>query len=154
MKKILVVAIVLCMAFTFAACDSRYASGKGNDTPENLQVNNLSEYFTEEEGKQYLILPISKSKVRIRNEHKSYLENIDIELLKTAEETITDKMSAYIDIPRFDLQIDSAGDLCLYVEWIVDINPPNVVTSENGEIIDSGCNIDHRHIFFSERIAK
>ena len=91
MKKILVVAIVLCVAFAFVACDSRNASVKGNGTPENLQVNNMSEYFTEEEGKQYLILPISKSKVRIRNEHKSHLENIDIELLKTAEETITKK---------------------------------------------------------------
>lgn len=154
MQKILVSVIALCMAFAFVACDSRDTSAKGNGTPENLQVDNLPEYFTEEEGKQYLILPISKSKVRIENQHKNYLENIDIELLKTAEEIITEKMSAYIDNPCFGLQIDSAGYLCLYVEWIVDINPPNVVTSENGQIIDSGCNIDHEHIFFRERITK
>ena len=99
-------------------------------------------------------MPISKDKVLIRDEYKNQLGNIDIELLKYAEESITDKMSAYTDAPGFSLQFDNFGYLCLHTEWIVDIDPPNIVTGENGEIIDSGCNIDHKHIFFSERITK
>jgi len=114
----------------------------------------ISEYVAEENDKQYLVLPISKSKIHIRDEYKPYLNDIDIDLLKKAEETITNKMSLYTDSPGFNLQTDNEGNLCLGTEWIVDIDPPNTVSGENGEIIVSGCNIDHKHIFFSERITK
>ena len=50
------------------------------------------------------------------------------------------------------LEINSKGQLCLSFEVIVDINPPKVQISD-GEIIDSGCNIDHKHVFESEVIC-
>ena len=113
----------------------------------------ISEYLIQENGNQYLILPISKSRVHIDNRYKEQLDNIDVDLLKAAEESITDKMSAYTGKPSFDFQLDYSGYLCLCTEWIIDIEPPNIYIDDNGETINSGCDIDHKHIFFSERIT-
>ena len=90
----------------------------------------------------------------VLDEYKQHLNNIDVELLKTAEETICDKISVYTELPGFSLRFDDSGYLCLHIERIVDIEPPNVITDDNGEIINGGCNIDHKHIFFDERITK
>ena len=114
----------------------------------------LSECLLNENGIQYILLPISKIKIQVSSTYKSHLNNLDFDLLKSAEERITEKMSAYTNNSGVYLQADNAGYLYLCLEAIVNINPPNVVTGENGEIIDGGCNIDHRHIFFSERITK
>ena len=50
------------------------------------------------------------------------------------------------------LEINSKGKLCLSSETIVDINPPKVQIAD-GEIINSGCNIDHKHVFESEVVC-
>ena len=161
MKKIaLLLLAFVCSLSLFSCGKSQVSDDTKTDISDSTQESDitisdhLSEYLTYENGKQCLVLPISKDKVFIHDEYKNQLGNIDIELLKYAEESITDKMSAYTDAPGFSLQFDNFGYLCLHTEWIVDIDPPNIVTGENGEIIDSGCNIDHKHIFFSERITK
>lgn len=153
MKKYFAVILTLVVMFSLAGCSTHRS-----DSPETSSTisgtKDISEYLIEEDGEQYLILPISQSKIFVRDEYKQYLDNIDIELLKTAEKNICDKMSAYTETPGFSLQFDNSGYLCLHTEWIVDIEPPNVVMDDNGEIINSGCNIDHKHIFFYERITK
>ena len=126
-----------------------------NTTQNSSQVDNLSEYLIKDKDNQYLILPISKSKVYIRDKYNKYLNNIDIELLKTAEETINAKISAHPDTSGgFYLGVDDAGYLCLRTECIVDIDPPNIITAKDGTIIDGGCDVDHKHLFYSERITK
>ena len=143
MKKHFAVILTLAVMFSFAGCSTHISETKA-----------ISEYLIEEDGRQYLISPISQSKIFVGDEYKQYLDDIDIELLKTAEQTICDKMSAYTETPRFSLQFDNSGNLCLHTEWIVEIDPPNIVTDDNGEAIEGGCNVDHKHIFFYERITK
>ena len=160
MKKHFAVILTLAVMFSFAGCgthqsDSQESSSAISETSSTIsETKAISKHLIEEEGHQYLILPISQSKIFVGDEYKQYLDDIDIELLKTAEQTICDKMSAYTETPGFSLQFDNSGKLCLYTEWIVDIDPPNIVTDYNGKVIEGGCNIDHKHIFFYERITK
>ena len=58
MKKFTVCALVLLCVISMTSC------------------NNISEYLTEDEGIQFLILPISKSRVRIDEQHKFFRERI------------------------------------------------------------------------------
>ena len=123
-------------------------------TSDGATVKDISEYLIEEDGNQYLILPLSKSKIYVSDSHKRYLHNIDFELLVAAEETIYEATSAYEEEPYIYLGRDSADHLCLCAELIINIEPPTVVTDENGEIFSTGCNIDHKHVYFCERITK
>ena len=76
----------------------------------------------------------------------SYMEKqeIDFTLLKAAEEKITSEISKYSDHSSFYLSLDGEH-LRLSVEVIVDIAAPL-----NG---DTGCSIDHEHLFFGEQIT-
>ncbi len=102
----------------------------------------------EEDGKRYLVLPVSGDKVRLSNHELAYIDDIDPALLKAAEEKITGQISQYGDNSGLYLGVVD-GHLCLCSEVIVKINPPR--PSEYG---NSGCGIDHDHKFFSERITK
>ena len=155
-KKIIIPGIMmmtLVVLFSFAGCSAHQPDSQKPSTtiPD---TKDISEYLIEEDGEQYLFLPISQSKIFVPDEYKQHLDNIDIELLITADESMCDKRSSYTEIPGISLEFDTSGYLCLYAEWIVDIEPPNIVTADNGEIISSGCNIDHEHIFFDVRITK
>ena len=108
-------------------------------------TGSISEYLIAEDGYQYLILPISKSKIIVFDEYIRYLNYIDLDLLETSEKKITEEVSQYPNKPSFLLNINE-GYLCLCVEAIVNIDPP-----QNGEV---GCGIDHEHKFFVERISK
>ena len=122
---------------------------------EDDRAAGLRSTVVEEDGKQYLVLPVSKDKIPVEERYRSYLGNIDFALLKAAEEKIVNEMSAYkAEAPEFFLSVDHLGYLCLYTECVVAIDPPNLETGPNGEIIDEGCGIDHQHIAFSERITK
>ena len=122
------------------------------DPPE--RSGDISEYLVEDNGKHYLILPISGTRLHIWDDYVSYLENIDIGLLTAAEEVINNKTSAYAESPGLFVEEYGSGELYLCAEWIVDIDPPNIETTENGEVIENGCGIDHDHIFYKERITK
>ena len=115
---------------------------------ETTQSHGVSEYLTEENGEQYLILPISKAKLRVKSQHLSHLNKIDADLLKKAEEMISGYISSYSQNSGIYLGVCD-GKLCLCAEAIVKIDPPN--TSEYGS---SGCGIDHDHRFFYEQITK
>lgn len=175
MKRILILFLALVCTFTLFSCKStivtndastdrttdrttdRSTNGTTDDSTNhttNGTTDDSQELFSVENGKRYLVLPISKQKVRIRSDHESKLEQIDRDMLKAAEQMITDDLSAYTDAPVFYLEINGEGHLCLAAECIVDINPPNVVTDENGYEYTKGCNIDHKHVFLLERITK
>ena len=110
---------------------------------------------TEEDGDQYLVLPVSGQRVMIWDNQKPYVKDIDGNLLKAAEEKITEEVSGYSDNGGFDLQVYE-GYLCLYVEVIVKLDPPAPDISVDGteEYEMQGCGIDHEHRFFRERITK
>ena len=84
--------------------------------------------------------------------YSCFLPYLTIEQIQQAEEKLKNKMAEYDSGSYMYLEINSKGQLCLSFEVIVDINPPKVQISD-GEIIDSGCNIDHKHVFESEVIC-
>ena len=147
MKKLAVFVLAMACFLSLTGCKAQQAK----DQPE--QAKDQPEYFVEEDGEQYLLLPISGTKVLIYDGHKQYIEKIDMDLLKTAEETLSAQIPQDESEPFFYLQMEE-GDMYLCVETIVYIDPPETVTMEDGTVISSGCGIDHEHIFYSERISK
>lgn len=117
----------------------------------NLQ--DISEVLVEEEGLQYLALPISKKKVQIWGECKQFVANIDVELLIAAEEKIIAQTRNSERPAGFGLQVKD-GHMYLNAEVIETIDPPKIKTTEDGYVVENGCDIDHRHVFFTERITK
>lgn len=113
------------------------------------------EIETDEDGDQYLVLPVSGQRVLIWDNQKPYVKDIDGNLLKAAEEKITEEVSGYSDNGGFDLQVYK-GYLCLYVEVIVKLDPPapDIPVDGTADYVLNGCGIDHEHRFFSERITK
>lgn len=108
----------------------------------------LSAYLVEEEGEVYLVLPKTGEKLRVDESHKPYLDSIDLELLKAAEEKIYSQMEEYQEEPFVSLELHE-GYLCLYAEVIVYIDPPATTPDRS-----DGCGIDHEHKIFYERITK
>ena len=84
--------------------------------------------------------------------YSRFLPYLTIEKIQEAEEKLKDKMAEYDSDSYMYLEINSKGQLCLSFEIIVDINPPKVQMVD-GEIINSGCNIDHKHVFESEVVC-
>lgn len=85
-------------------------------------------------------------------DYSRFLPYLTIEKLQEAEEKLKNKMAEYDSGGYMYLGINSKGQLCLSFEVIVDINPPKVQMVD-GEIINSGCNIDHKHVFESEVVC-
>lgn len=113
----------------------------------------ISEVLVEEEGLQYLALPISKKKVQIWGECKQFVANIDVELLIAAEEKIIAQTRNSERPAGFGLQVKD-GHMYLNAEVIETIDPPKIKTTEDGYVVENGCDTDHRHVFFTERITK
>ncbi|MBE6671308.1 MAG: hypothetical protein E7593_03800 [Ruminococcaceae bacterium] len=138
MKKLFISFLAFLIVLSLASCNVNLFS-----------PNNISHYLTEENGNQYLILPISKDKVLISDTEAQYLNDINVAMLKSAEEKISEEASKYPDDWDFYISIYE-GQLCLCTEIIVDIEPPE--NPKDGLI--GGCGIDHEHIFIRERITK
>ena len=85
-------------------------------------------------------------------DYSRFLPYLTIEKLQDAEEKLKNKMSDYDSSSYMYLEINSKGQLCLSFETIVDIDPPKDQMID-GEFINSGCNIDHKHVFESEVIC-
>ena len=117
--------------------------------------DDISAYLTYLNGMQYLILPISKEPVYVSEGFQDQLNNIDLELLKHAEETIFDITNASEEgPPHCFLTKNKSGALCLATSGISYLDPPRVQTTEDGETIASGCNIDHVHTYYDVCIEK
>ena len=85
-------------------------------------------------------------------DYSRFLPYLKIEKLQEAEEKLKNKMAKYDNSSSMYLGINSKGQLCLIFEAIVDINPFKG-QAVDGEMINSGCNIDHRHVFESEVVC-
>ena len=144
MDKLTAFVLTLVFMLSLAGCDHQPSGQEAVSTIS--ETNSISEYLIEENGKQYLILPISKGKVKVWDEQTQYLDDIDLDLLRAAEKRISEAISPYSNHSDLYLQVDD-GHLCLYAEVIIDIDPAG---AESGE---AGCGIDHEHKFFGERIT-
>jgi len=143
MKKLVALSLILvCVLILFGCTKADTATSRS-----------LSDYLVEEEGKQYLILPMSQTRIPVGEDLKQFAANIEVDLLIAAEEKISDRIRGNEDSSGFYLKMDG-GDLCLCAEIIEKIDPPQKVITEDGDVMDAGCNIDHKHVFLSERITK
>ena len=143
MKKLVALGLTLVCVLALLGCTKA----------DTAAAHSLSDYLVEEEGKQYLILPMSQTRIPVGDDFKQFTANIEVDLLIAAEEKISDRIRDNEDSSGFYLKMDG-GDLCLCAEIIEKIDPPQKVTTEDGDVMDAGCNIDHKHIFLSERITK
>lgn len=121
-------------------------STKATTTTKTYKVHRL---LKEKNGKLYLVLPISKFEVSIRDEYKQYLDKIDPDLLEKAESKISAQVQQYEKKSAFYLS-QKNGDVYLSTEVIVQLDPP--VTQPVGD--DRYISKDHEHKFFSEKISK
>lgn len=147
MKKHFAVFMIFVFVFSLAGCNS-YQLNVHDALSTSSVTESISDYLIEEEGKQYLILPISKTKIRIRDKQTEYVDDIDVDLLRTAEEKISGEISQFTNRAGFYLQ-SNKGYLCLCAEVIVELDTP-----VESELSVEGCGIDHEHKFFGERITK
>lgn len=105
------------------------------------------------EDKEYkIILPELEAKLGFREEYEKYLPYITDELLIKSEKALLKNIGANRDSAAIYLSKDNEGYLCLSSEVIAKIDPPNVKLGD-GVLIYEGCNIDHKHVFFRERIS-
>ena len=140
MKKLLALALAVVCLLSLTGCSGRTEA-------------EAAEYKMEEAGQWYLILPASREKISVSEDYEQYLDRIDPELLKMAEETISGQILPGTDGSGFYLEAHGE-QLYLCMELIVYIDPPATVTLEDGTVLGSGCGIDHEHLFFSEGITK
>ena len=85
-------------------------------------------------------------------EYSRFLPYLTVEKVQEAEEKLKIKLEEYGGGSDMYLQINDQNQLCLCFEVIVDIDPPKSKIID-GEIVNSGCNIDHKHVFESEVIC-
>lgn len=141
------------MAFllTFVCLISLIGCNQNQPTPANYQKTSsappreesISDYMMQESGRQYLILPISNTKIRYDYSDKKYLEQVDLDTLKTAEENLTSKVKEYTDAPHFYLQSEED---CLYLGVEV------IVQKDSTDL--KGCGLDHEHFMYTEQLTK
>lgn len=133
------VLLLLCAALT-AGCSSSPSS------------------ISRKDGSYTLTLPISGQIIEVDEEYQGRLSGVTDKLLRAAEEKLAEETAIYPENSGYYLTVDQEGYLCLGVEVIRRIDPPisEAITDEDGGeyVIEAGCNIDHEHLFFQERISK
>ena len=153
MKKQWITILALLLLVSMAGCADKRPVGAEQEgqeeTPAQTEAaETIEDYILRENGKVYLLLPVSGQKLTIYNqEQEESLQKIDLAVFKGAEARLEEKVAQYSGNSGIYFQADD-GIPCLYVEVIVDIDPP--VSSEYG---DSGCGIDHEHKFFKEELV-
>lgn len=86
-------------------------------------------------------------------EYSRFLPYLTVEKVQEAEEKLKTKLEKYGGGSGMYLQVINQNQLCLSFEVIVDIAPPKSEIID-GEIVNNGCNIDHKHVFESEVICE
>ena len=114
-------------------------------SPLFAEYGAVAEYLVEEDGKLYLVLPISQTKVYAER-CKEHLYKVKLEDLASADEALSREITKYTN-SAIDLSYDGHY-LLIYFEAIVPIDPPN---TQDG--LNSGCGIDHDHVYQSFPIA-
>ena len=137
MRRILALLLV-CVTCFLCACDLEAV----NEIVEESEPEPETE--TNEKGNTYLIMPISRKKVKLDEEYKEYLPYISYDLLRDAEEKIDGECGDNQN-SGFYLGIDKEGYLAIEKEVIVSI-------PEDQRTWGSGC-YDHKHLFYHGRIS-
>ena len=146
MKKYFAVFLIFVFVLSLAGCNSHQPNTQ--DTPSTSSATeSISDYLIEEDGEQYLILPISKEKVRVTRDHMQYLDEIDLDLLRTAEEKIRENIAQYTDTEGNFYLGDGKGYLSLCAEVLID-TPPYYFPD------GSSCGLNYERKLFEERITK
>lgn len=135
MRRILALLLV-CVTCFLCACDF--------EAFDEIVAESQPETETNEKGNTYLIMPISRKKVKLDEEYKEYLPYISYDLLRAAEEKINESAGDNEE-SGFYFAIDQEGYLSIVKEVIVPI-------PEDQRTWGSGC-YDHKHKFYRERIS-
>ena len=135
MRRILALLLV-CVTCFLCSCDF--------NAFDEIVAESQPETETNEKGNTYLIMPISRKKVKLDEEYKEYLPYISYDLLRAAEEKINESAGDN-EGSGFYLGIDKEGYLAIEKEVIVSI-------PEDQRTWGSGC-YDHKHMFYRGRIS-
>lgn len=142
MKKCGIFSLLFICFFLFAGCSDPAFWGN-------------SESVLREEDRFFILLPSSGDRIEVDEEDKRYLYKVENELVKKAEDEFLEELAFYNSEKNSYYYYVSSEDHILYleVELIVDIDPPEAF--ESGEEQEqSGCDIDHKHLFFSRPITE
>lgn len=141
MKKYLSSILIILLMFSIVGCNMQ------KENSSDSYPTTVSECITEKNDVQYLVLPTLKKEIKINDEDvKLLINNIDMDLLKAAEDKLTETYSD-IHLLSPDLRLTvSENKLYLCAEAIVNIE------GYTGD--DSGCGLDHDHIYVYECITK
>ena len=148
MKKFVVIVLALVFVLLPTGCNEyqpeENTTNEQNATSTYAETDDTSKYEyrieEDENGETFLVFPLTNRKIRVFDEQKQYLDRIDMDLLQQAVQSLR----RHTQGSGFYLQVKQ-GHLYLCVEEIVDIDNPS--SSEGG------CGIDHRHVFYEERIT-
>lgn len=140
MKKLLVLMLVLLLLVCFIAC----ASTEETTALPEITEPSYPEYIGEEEGRLYLILPLSKKRIWIEESEKPHIEKIDLATLTAAEEGLNAQIAQYEETPGLYFRVVE-GCLYLYAEIIVEYDPIELPGGYFGS--------DHEHLFFKEKLT-
>ncbi|MBR5273365.1 MAG: hypothetical protein IKU25_08270 [Clostridia bacterium] len=133
MKRLLAFMLILTVAFTiFAGCEE-----KPPETPSTSCI-------TIENGKYFLTLPKSQQKIELDDDEIGFAPYITDQLVEAAESKINEDIAQYTNNSRFYLDVSLDNYLYLSTEVIVSIDDPSEST---------GVCLDHKHLFFSEKIS-
>lgn len=146
MKRILAIALTLIMVL--AALTGCMASP--NPSGKEGEQSKVAQCLTEENGVYKLKLPQSGATIELNDNEVRFVPYVTDALVEAAENKITEDISEYSNNSDFFLQITD-DYLCLVVEVIKSIDPP--ASAEEGDYVDGGCGVDHKHLFFSEHIS-
>lgn len=148
-KKLIALIIILCIFLSLSV----YQANRLTKSP-------LSDLIIEEDDELYLILPISNKKVSVYGS-RSDLEKADLDLLRAAEEKIWDKNNSYSENQEpYFIVYAKDGQVTLHAELIVHYDPSRIPTGTASTDptaytpLQTGCGIDHDHIYFNEVISK
>lgn len=130
--------------------DTDTESSESQTVSEDEDNQSLVKY---ENGTYTITLPESNIVLEVDDYYEIYIPLIKDELIAEAEAKIAAAVADYPGHSGYHLISDYEGHLCLCIEIIRDIDPPNIVV-EGDVTISSGCGIDHEHIFFAEIITE
>ena len=145
--------MLLALALALSCCISMTACMDGDDHQGGHDGQRSDEGLVKyEDGTYSITLPITKQELNVREQYVGQILCVEDAAILRAEELILQQTAQYTDDPPIYLDFDSEGYLCLWVELIRDIEPPRVIV--DGEYtITNGCDIDHEHLFFKQRLS-
>ncbi len=142
--------ICLCLVFVLSSCGKTEHSAF---VPESCSVVQsgaptveLTSCVLEEADGFTLVLPESGRTLEVRDEFDVYMTQVNNVLVVEADKGLPKACHLY-------LEVDEEGYLCLCGEQIVSIEPPEITEVTEDSVIDSGCGVDHKHVFYRFRIT-